>query len=141
MKSRYYYHPDDNADDYRMGDTYKGKAVRKIVAKNKKPRAVEVAFPDGRQTTVHRRSFEVSETAIEFYPKGASIMLKKVGYMADRRVTKWVIMCPLKYDLYSPDGIHELMDTKRQGRVPATRQVEGLSLAERVKRFFREISI
>jgi len=112
-KNKYRYHPDDEDADYCMGNRYQGRVVRTILTCNKHPRAIEVAFADGKHTIVHRRSFEVSETAIDFYPVGASITLKKVGYMADRRTTKWVIMNPLKYDLYTPDGIRSLMECKR----------------------------
>ena len=111
-KNKYRYHPDDEDADYCMGNRYQGRVVRTILTCNKHPRAIEVAFADGKHTIVHRRSFEVSETAIDFYPVGASITLKKVGYMADRRTTKWVIMNPLKYDLYTPDGIRIMMENK-----------------------------
>ena len=113
-KYRFYYHPDDDEADYKYGDYYKGKVSRVILSQNKHLRALEVTFPDGKVTTVHKRSFEVSEAAIEFYPKNTPIILKKVGYMADRRVTKWVIIRPLKYDLYRPEGIQTLLEVKRQ---------------------------
>jgi len=112
-KYKYYYHPEDLDEDYRIGTMYKGKVLRTILTARKHPRALEVEFPDGKHTIVHSRSFEVSETAIDFYPRGSSITLKKVGYMEDRRTTKWVIICPLKYALYSPDGIREMMENKR----------------------------
>lgn len=113
-KYKYYYHPDDDENDFRLGNRYRGKVKRIIVSQNNHPRAIEVDFPDGKTTIVHKKSFDVSETAIDFYPRGASILIKKVGYMADRRVTKWVIICPLKYDLYNPEGIKTLLETKRQ---------------------------
>ena len=146
-KYKYRYHPDDDDADYCMGNRYQGRVVRTILTCNKHPRAIEVAFADGRHTIVHRRSFEVSETAIAFYPVGASITLKKVGYMADRRTTKWVIMRPLKYDLYDPDGIRSLMESKRTkaGETckyqPAAlrHQSASPSLAEKVKRFFKSV--
>ena len=111
-KYKYMYHPDDDESDYRLGASYKGKVRRIILTRNNHPRAIEVEFPDGKVTTVHRRSFELSETAIDFYPKGVSITLRKVAYMSDRRVTKWVILRPLKYDLYGNDGIEYLQDDK-----------------------------
>lgn len=113
-KIKYYYHPNDDESDYKLGDHYRGKVLRVIQTKSKHPRAIEVVFPDGKVTTVHKRSFEVSETAIEYYPPGVAITLKKVGYMADRRVTKWVIIRPLKYALYSPEGFSLMMENKRQ---------------------------
>ena len=122
-KYKYYYHPDDEDADYCMGNRYQGRVVRTILTCNKHPRAIEVAFADGKHTIVHRRSFEVSETAIDFYPVGASITLKKVGYMADRRTTKWVIMNPLKYDLYTPDGIRIMMENKGM-KAGATRKYQ-----------------
>lgn len=114
MKFKYFYYPHDEESDYHIGNAYKGKVIRTIVTRQKHPRAVEVVFSDGKTTIVHKRSFEVSNTAIEFYPPGVSIKLKKVGYMADRRITKWVILSPLKYDFYHPDGIQMLQDNKRQ---------------------------
>ena len=113
-KYKYYYHPDDDENDFILGDHYKGKVKRIIISQNNHPRAIEVEFPDGKTTIVHKKSFDVSETSIDFYPQGAFITVRKVGYMADRRVTKWVIICPLKYDLYNPEGIKELLETKRQ---------------------------
>ena len=113
-KYKYYYHPDDNDSDYRLGTAYKGKIRRTILSHRNHARAVEVEFPDGKTTIVHRRRFEVLDSAIEFYPKGSLITIKKVGYMEDRRVTKWVIMAPLKYDLHTPDGITQLLENKRQ---------------------------
>ena len=110
---RYFYHPDDDESDYRIGTCYRGKVHRVIETINNHPRAIEVEFPDGKITTVHRRSFEVSETAIDFYPVGVPITLKKVGYMEDRRVTKWVIIRPLKYNLYDSEGIKDLQEHKR----------------------------
>ena len=101
-KYTYYYHPDDDDNDFILGNRYSGKVKRIIVSQNNHPRAIEVEFPDGKTTIVHKKSFDVSETAIHFYPRGASIMIKKVGYMADRRVTKWVIICPLRYNI-SPE--------------------------------------
>ena len=108
-----------------------------------------MAFADGRHTIVHRRSFEVSETAIDFYPVGASITLKKVGYMADRRTTKWVIIRPLKYDLYDPDGIRSLMESKRMkggetGKYKPTATPSSQpshTLAEKLKHAFNSIFI
>ena len=111
-KFKYMYHPNDDEEDFRLGTSYKGKVSRLILTQSNHPRAVEVEFPDGKVTTVHRRSFEVSGSAIDFYPKGVSITLKKVGYMADRRITKWVIIRPLKYDLYENEGIQQLQDDK-----------------------------
>lgn len=112
-KMKYRYHPDDDESDYRIGTAYKGKVFRRIITKRKHLRAVEVEFPDGKITTVHKKSFDVSGTSIDFYPNGVHITLKKIGYMADRRVTKWVIMTPLKFDLYSPDGIKDLQEYKQ----------------------------
>ena len=137
-KYKYHYHPDDDDSDFRIGCCYKGKVSRIILTPSKHLRAVEVEFPDGGKTTVHKRSFEVSESAIEFYPVGTPINLKKVGYMADRRVTKWVIMQPLKYDLYGDDGIKYLMERKQTNdgatkNSPNPNQAKTLTLVQRLK--------
>ena len=138
---KYKYHPNDDENDYRIGVFYRGKVHRTILSENNHPRAVEVIFPDGKITTVHRKSFEVSETAIDFYRKGTPITLKKVGYMADRRVTKWVIIRPLKYDLYGKEGIVMLQENKRikagatnkyQFPTPSPKK-ERLSISQRLK--------
>lgn len=111
-KFKYLYRPDDDDSDYVLGNIYRGKISRVVLTRSKHPRAIEVVFPDGKMTTVHRRSFEVSETAIDFYHIGMSILLKKVGYMADRRVTKWVIQRPLKYDLYDLKSVKDISEEK-----------------------------
>ena len=146
-KYRFYYHPDDEDSDFKFGDHYKGKVSRIILSQNKHLRAVEVTFPDGKTTTVHKKSFEVSDTAIDFYPPGAFITLKKVGYMADRRVTKWVVICPLKYDLHRPDGIKDMLEVKRQKAGETTKyqpltsshQQEKLSIVARLMRTINSI--
>ena len=122
-KLKYMYHPNDDESDYRIGVSYRGRVRRSILTRRNHPRAIEVEFPNGKVTTVHRKSFEVSDTSISFYPKGASITIKKVGYTEDRRITKWVIINPLKYDLYSKEGIINLLEEK-QAKLGATKKYD-----------------
>ena len=111
---KYCYRPDDNDCDYQIGNYYKGKVRRCILSQRKHPRAVEVTFPNGMVTTVHKKSFDISDTAIDFYHIGTPITLKKVGYIADHRTTKWVIIRGLKYDLYTPEGYKLMQEVKRE---------------------------
>ena len=140
-KYKYKYHPNDDESDYNLGATYRGKVRRTILTQSKHPRAIEVEFSDGRVTTVHKKSFDMSGTAIDFYPKGVAITLKKVGYMANQRITKWVIMRPLKYDLYGSDGISQLIESKRvksgvthkYESLPPSSQKDKISIISRIK--------
>ena len=49
---------------------------------------------DGRSTRVHRVSFEVHGYSIDDYQLGTCLVVKKVGFMPDRNITKWVVKNP-----------------------------------------------
>ena len=59
-----------------------------------KRRFAIVEFEDGAVTRVHRVSFEVANFSIDDFQVSDSLMVTKLGYMADRHTTKWIVVNP-----------------------------------------------
>jgi hypothetical protein len=79
--------------DFEQGATEQGKIV-KFKSLHGKRRFAIVEFDDGRATRVHRVSFEVHGYSIDDYQLGTCLVVKKVGFMPDRNITKWVVKNP-----------------------------------------------
>ena len=79
--------------DFEQGATEQGKIV-KFKSLHGKRRFAIVEFEDGAVTRVHRVSFEVANFSIDDFQVGDSLMVTKLGYMADRHTTKWIVVNP-----------------------------------------------
>ena len=78
---------------HKLGAIKKGQIVQ-FKSLHGKRRFAIVEFDDGRATRVHRVSFEVHGYSIDDYQLGTCLVVKKVGFMPDRNITKWVVKNP-----------------------------------------------
>ena len=78
---------------HKLGAIKKGQIVQFKCLHGRRRFAI-VEFDDGRATRVHRVSFEVHGYSIDDYQLGTCLVVKKVGFMPDRNITKWVVKNP-----------------------------------------------
>ena len=104
--------------DFKLGETIRGQVRRFKYSRRKHRRFMVVKFPDGRTTSVHKRSFDISDTSIDLYEKGDSILLRKWGFLEDRHITKWRILCPRQYNFADPESYRLFREKKGWETLP-----------------------
>ena len=113
-------------DDYELDDIVKVTILRIVRNNNKNFRYAVCMDDEGRQTRIHRKSFENRGFIADTFERGDQLSIAKTGFMTEQQMTRWTIVSPEHNDLTDPlsvrimqreKNILEQMDTKDIERV------------------------
>lgn len=113
-------------DDYELDDIVKVTILRIVRNNNKNFRYAVCMDDEGRQTRIHRKSFENRGFIADTFERGDQLSIAKTGFMTEQQMTRWTIVSPEHNDLTDPLSVRimqrekkilEQMDTKDIERV------------------------